>query len=209
MVLGCRVHWDGPKRSLKQIVGGGYSCGMARVFSPEISSDWGSSIKLRCGFLDYGLCGWALKKGSSFQVSIFPNWCICRGLYVTSACGKCTCSELVWNSSGHGEHKEATPDLMCSSKDSAQWERRQKASNLRLGIRELRVTFTLLTLSPRVERLQVEDAEEAQVLLWAKGVKLFIFTGIMYILQEADARLLNPSTHCLSGLWRVYKCCPS
>lgn len=54
---------------------------------------------------------------------------------------------------------------MCSSKDSAQWERRQKASNLRLGIRELRVTFTLLTLSPRVERLQVEDAEEAQVLL--------------------------------------------
>lgn len=54
---------------------------------------------------------------------------------------------------------------MRSSKDSTQCERRQKASSLILGVRELRVTFTLLTLRPRVERLQVEDVEEAQVLL--------------------------------------------
>lgn len=62
MVLGCGLHfqivrWDGPERSLEQTVGDGYCSGVAGVFSPVISSDRGGSIKLRCGFLDYGLCG--------------------------------------------------------------------------------------------------------------------------------------------------------
>lgn len=57
MVLGCRLHFqivhqDGPERSLEQTVGSGYCSGMAGVFSTVISSDWGGSIKLRCGFLD-------------------------------------------------------------------------------------------------------------------------------------------------------------
>lgn len=76
-------------------------------------------------------------------------------------------------------------------------------SALLLGLQEeLAVTFTP---SPFLsDRLQVEDAEEAE----AGGVKLFIFTLEMYILQEADARLLNLSIHDLSGVWQVYKCCP-
>lgn len=39
-------------------------------------------------------------------------------------------------------------------------------------------------------------------------MKLFIFTLEMYILQEADASLLNLSIHYLSEVWQVYKCCP-